>query len=360
VTITNMSATILDEWQSRKSPFIIAEAGVNHNGSLVTAKRLIDAAIESGADAVKFQTFTSENVVTPDGDMADYQVENTGTVESQLEMIKKLELCLEDFYQLKNYCNAKGIIFATTIHSPDLVDVIDPLVPFHKIGSGDLTNLPFLMHLASKNKLMILSTGMATIDEINEAVRVIKETGNKKIAILQCTTNYPADCSMANLRVMETYKKQFPDCAIGFSDHTPGIEVAVLAAKHGAAVIEKHFTLDKDLPGPDHKSSLNPQELTAMIRAIRNRDYNVAINEEAALGSRHKIPSLVELKIALVARKSIVANQDIPKGTVITEEMLIIKRPGWGLPSKYLPSIIGRISRCDISKNTLLDVTCLD
>jgi len=149
---------------------------------------------------------------------------------------------------------------------------------------------------------------------------------------------------------------------VGYSDHSkpPFVAAPISAVTLGACVIEKHFTLDKDLPGPDHKSSLNPQELTAMIRAIRNRDYNVAINEEAALGSRHKIPSLVELKIALVARKSIVANQDIPKGTVITEEMLIIKRPGWGLPSKYLPSIIGRISRCDISKNTLLDVTCLD
>jgi len=329
-----------------KNPcFIIAEAGVNHNGKLSLAKKLIEAAKEAGVDAIKFQTFKAENLVTENTEMADYQKENINKKESQLEMLKKLELDYKDFISLKKYCDKKGIVFLSTPHTEDTIDFLEPLVPAYKIGSGDLTNLPFLEKIAKKKKPIILSTGMATLGEVREAVKIIKRAGNNKIILLHCTTNYPCPLEEVNLRAMITLKKEF-NLPIGFSDHTLGITVPITAVSLGANVLEKHFTLDKNLPGPDHKASLEPDELKEMVEAIRNI--------EKALGSDIKKLAKSEEKIKKVARKSIIAKVDIQKGTKIASDMLIIKRPGTGIEPKYLDKILGRVAKKNIKKDELI------
>jgi N-acetylneuraminate synthase/N,N'-diacetyllegionaminate synthase len=325
--------------------FIIAEAGVNHNGSLGLAKKLVDGAKEVGVDAIKFQTFKAEDLVAKKTEMVAYQRKNVGKKESQFEMLKKLELTERDFIELKKYCDKKGIIFLSTPHTEDAIDFLESLVPVYKIGSGDLTNLPFLEKVARKQKPIILSTGMATLNEIREAVNTIKKERNNKIILLHCTTNYPCPLEEVNLRAMLTLKKEF-NLPIGYSDHTFGILVPIMAVAMGAKIIEKHFTLDKNLPGPDHKASLEPKELKEMVESIRN--------VEKALGNGIKRPTKNEEKIKSFVRKTIVAKVNIPKGIKITKEMLSIKRAGVGIEPKYLKKIIGKVAKKNIVKEEII------
>ncbi|MER2190107.1 MAG: N-acetylneuraminate synthase [Solibacillus sp.] len=331
--------------------YIIAEAGVNHNGSFNMAKQLVDVAKEAGADAVKFQTFKAENLVTKTAKQADYQVENLKESTSQFDMLKKLELTFEEFTALQQYCVEKGIEFLSTPFDYESVDFLfDELhIQTAKIPSGELTNAPFIYAIAKKKKPIILSTGMATLEDIHEALSYIAfglagkadleqvatfyETAEAKVllkqyvTILHCTTEYPAPFETINLRAMVTLKQEF-QVSVGFSDHSSGIAVPTAAVALGATVIEKHFTLDKTLEGPDHLASLEPAELKQMVEQIRQ--------VEKSLGTGVKEPSAVELKNRIPARKSLVASSAIQKGELFTADNVTIKRPGNGLaPSKY-------------------------
>lgn len=313
--------------------FIIAEAGVNHNGDIELAKKLIDVAVEAHADAVKFQTFKAEKTIAAETPRATYQMQNMPEEnENQLEMVKRLELKFEDFRILKEYCNSKGIMFLSTPFDFESVDILEPLVPLYKIASGEIINIPLLKHIASKGKPIILSTGMATLGEIEEAIEAIDEI-NPSISkiLLHCTTNYPTPFEEVNLRAMLTLKEAFK-LPVGYSDHTLGIEVPVAAVALGAKVIEKHFTLDRNLPGPDHKASLEPDELKAMVIAIRN--------VEKALGDGIKRPNRSELEIMKVARKCLVAGRDIEKGEILKEKDIEIKRAGEGIQPKFKDIIV--------------------
>jgi len=326
--------------------FIIAEAGVNHNGDIELAKRLIDVAKEAGADAIKFQTFKADNVVTKNAPKADYQIKNTNSYESQYEMIKKLELSEDEFRELHRYARKKGIIFLSTPFDFESADFLEELgVPAFKISSSDLTNLPFLEYIAEKGKPIILSTGMGTLGEIEEAINTIKNAGNEEIILLHCITSYPAKFENLNLRAIKTLKEAFK-LPVGFSDHSLGIYAPIIAVALGAVVIEKHFTLDKNLPGPDHKASLDPQELKEMIKWIRLT--------EKALGDGIKRPTPEEEKIKKIVRKSIVAKVNIPEGTVLTEEMIAFKRPGTGIPPKYYKEILGKKARRNIKVDEII------
>lgn len=330
--------------------FIIAEAGVNHNGSLETAKMLVDAAKEAGADAVKFQSFTTENLATAYAPKADYQKETTSEKESQSEMLKKLELSAQDFAELKKYCDMKGILFLSTPHTADTLEYLDQLMPAYKIGSGDLTNLPVLEEIAKRQRPIILGTGMATLAEVHETVDAIKKINNQLI-LLHCTTEYPCKREDVNLRAMQTLQKEF-DYPIGYSDHTEGIDVSLMAARLGAVVIEKHFTLDKNMEGPDHKASLNPEELKELVTGLRNKNYPEL--DEVVLGSSEKKPSKIEIDIAKIARKSIVANQDIAEGAIISRDMLSIKRPGTGIKPSELERVTGRKAKRFLKRDSLI------
>jgi len=328
--------------------FIIAEAGVNHNGSLKTALKLVDAAAAAGADAVKFQTFKAAEVVTSAGKMAAYQKKNMGKSQSQVAMLKKLELP-ENFYRpLIKRCREKKIIFLSTPHGGfNSVDLLKRLkVPALKFGSGDLTNLPVLEYAAKFKKPMILGTGMATLAEVGEAIKAIKQAGNDKIIILHCTTNYPCPPNKVNLRAMLTMKKKLP-VLVGYSDHTSGISVSIMAAALGACLIEKHFTLDKNMAGPDHKASLEPAELKAMVRAVRQ--------VEIILGFSVKKPTESERKIAKIARKSLVSLAAINKGDKFTAKNIGVKRPGTGVAPKYYYKVIGRIAKKNIVADELIN-----
>ncbi|MBO8161754.1 MAG: N-acetylneuraminate synthase [Thermosipho sp. (in: Bacteria)] len=329
-----------------ESTFVITEAGVNHNGDIELAKKLVDIAVEAGADAIKFQTFKAENVVTKNAPKADYQIKNTKSNESQYDMIKKLELSEEEFRELYRYAKSKGIIFLSTPFDFESADFLEDLgVPAFKVSSTDLTNLPFLEYIAEKGKPIILSTGMGTLGEIEEAINTIKDVGNEDIVLLHCITSYPVKFESLNLRTIQTLKEAFK-LPVGFSDHSLGIYAPIAAVALGAVVIEKHFTLDKNLPGPDHKASLNPEELKEMIKWIRLI--------EKALGDGIKRPTPKEIEIRKVARRSIVAKVDIPKGATITKNMITFKRPGTGLPPKYYKEIIGRRARRDIRADELI------
>lgn len=299
--------------------FIIAEAGVNHNGDLQLAKKLVEAAVCAGANAVKFQTFRTGKLVSK--------------ISPQMEMLKKLELSEEAFRELKDFCFEKDILFLSTPFDEESLELLDRLeVPFFKVPSGEITNFPFLLSIARKKKPMIVSTGMATLQEVEEAVAVIRKAGNEDIILLQCVSSYPANPADVNLRAMLTMKEAF-GLPVGYSDHTLGIEVALAAAALGACVIEKHFTLDKNLPGPDHRASLDPEELKALVKGIRT--------VEAALGNGKKEPAASEQNTMEVARKSLVAACDISCGSVLTEKMIAIKRPGNGLKPVLLEKLIG-------------------
>lgn len=325
--------------------FIIAEAGVNHNGQLKMAKKLVDIAVSAGADAVKFQTFKSGGVVTRNADMPEYAIKNIGINIKQIDMIKNYELKYEDFIVIKEYCNNKNIIFLSTPHSFDAIDFLENLVPAYKFGSGDITNIPALKHAAKKGKPIILGTGMSTLQEVKYAIDMIKSEGNNKIIVLHCTTNYPCSLDDVNLRAMITMQEKL-DCFVGYSDHTIGKLVLIMAAANGAVMIEKHFTLNRNLAGPDHKVSLDPNELIEMIKSIRD--------VERARGDSIKKPTKNEEKLKKIARKSIVATINIQKGAIITKEMLAIKRPGTGLAPKFLEEIIGKRFKKDIKKDEIL------
>jgi len=325
--------------------FIIAEAGVNHNGNVKLAMRLIDTAQAAGADAVKFQTFRAEDVVTKNAEKAEYQKETTGTQESQYEMIKRLELSEKDFVELHAYAQSKEIIFISTPFDQKSVDLLSRLdVPAFKVSSGEITNIPLLKYIAKKKKPVILSTGMATLREIGEALKIIQQE-TKSIILLHCVSSYPAKIEDMNLKVMDTLRQAFK-LPVGLSDHTVGIIVPVAAVARGACVIEKHFTLDKSLPGPDHQASLEPHELEQMIKSIRD--------VEKALGNGTKRLTAEETKNKKVARRSLVARVDIPEGTIITEEMLDLKRPSGGIEPKYMSTVIGRKTRASIRHDELI------
>ncbi|PRR70289.1 N-acetylneuraminate synthase [Neomoorella humiferrea] len=327
--------------------FIIAEAGINHNGDLQLARKLVDAAVEAGADAVKFQTFKAEEVVTPGAERAQYQKDNMPEKdESQLEMIKRLELSYAQFRELYAYCRQKGIIFLSSPFDQESIDFLAELgVPYFKIPSGEITNYPFLRRIAGKKRPVILSTGMATLGEVEGALQVLREAGAKDITLLHCTTNYPALPEEVNLRAMLTMKQAFA-LPVGYSDHTMGIAVPIAAAALGAEVIEKHLTLDRNLPGPDHRSSLEPGEFKEMVAAIRQ--------VEKSLGDGIKRPAPGELAVMPAARRSLVATRDIAAGEIITESCLTAKRPGTGIPPNFWDVVVGRQARRDIASGSIL------
>jgi N,N'-diacetyllegionaminate synthase len=326
--------------------FIVAEAGVNHNGDVDLGKKLIDAAKDAETDAVKFQAFKAENLVTKYAEKARYQKATTGPNESQYNMIKKLELKAEEFRELYDYAKKKNIIFLSSTVDKESVDLLGNLgVPAFKVASGEITNFPLLRYIAGKKKPVILSTGMSTLDEIEDALEVIRQKGVQDIVLLHCVTSYPAKIEDVNLRVIETLRHRFK-LPVGFSDHTLGITASIASAALGAVLIEKHFTLDTSLPGPDHKASLEPDELKEMVRAIRD--------VEKALGDGIRKLTEDEERIKKVARRSIVAKVRIPKGTIITEDMLDLKRPGVGIEPKYLNDIIGKRAKKDIKPDELV------
>jgi len=330
------------------SVFIIAEAGVNHNGSIEIAKQLIDVAHEAGADAVKFQTFKAERLVSKSAEKAQYQKETTDKEEPQFGMLKKLELDLNTHNELIAYCKARGIMFLSTPFDHDSIDLLNDLgLEVFKIPSGEITNLPYLRHIAGLKKEVILSTGMADMGEIEDALDILIQGGTAKddITILHANTMYPTPMEDVNLKAMQTIGMAF-DTSYGYSDHTLGIEVDIAAVAMGASCIEKHFTLDKTMDGPDHQASLEPEELIAMVKGIRNI--------ELALGSRVKKPSESELPNIEIVRKSIVASQAISKGEKLSESNLTIKRPGNGLSPMQWEQVIGTIALQDYKEDDII------
>ena len=334
-----------------KRTLIIAEAGVNHNGDIAKAKALIDKGAEAGVDYVKFQTFKAEKLVTKQAQRASYQDKNTQNNDSQYEMLKKLELSQALHQELMDYCNQKGVKFLSTgFDSESLVFLAQLGITIAKVPSGEITNLPYLRQVASLFPEVILSTGMATIDEIKDAVKVLIDNGvsKDKITILHCNTEYPTPMEDVNLKAMLHIQREL-GLPIGYSDHTLGIEVPIAAVALGATVIEKHFTLDKTLPGPDHKASLEPNELKAMVSAIRNI-------EKAIDGSGLKEVSKSEEKNKPIARKSIVASTNIKKGDIFTPENLTVKRPGTGISPMQWDEVIGKTARKDFEEDDLIEL----
>jgi N,N'-diacetyllegionaminate synthase len=330
------------------SVFIIAEAGVNHNGSADLAKQLIDAASNSGADAVKFQTFKTENLVVKNAQKAEYQKQNTDASESQFDMIKKLELDVDTHKELIAYCQDKNIIFLSTPFDHESIDLLSDLgLQIFKIPSGEITNLPYLRHIGSLGKRVILSTGMSDLGEVGDALNILINAGTSKdnITVLHANTMYPTPMEDVNLNAMLTIQKEF-DVAVGYSDHTLGIEVDIAAVAMGASCIEKHFTLDKTMEGPDHKASLEPEEIKAMVFSIRNI--------EKALGNSEKKPSPSESVNISVARKSIVAKTDISKGDILSENNLAIKRPGNGISPMQWDKVIGAVASKNYNQDELI------
>lgn len=328
--------------------FIIAEAGVNHNGDLELAKKLVDCAAASGADCVKFQTFRAENLVQRFAKKAEYQISNTQNNDTQLQMIKALELSFESFVALKDYCAQKNIMFLSTPFDLESIEFLDSLdIPFWKIPSGEITNYPYLVKIAKTGRDIVLSTGMSDLDEIHAAMDVFRQNGCGKITLLHCNTEYPTPFEDVNLNVMQTLRQEF--CVeVGYSDHSQGIEVPIAAVAMGAVIIEKHFTLDQNMPGPDHKASLEPNELADMVRSIRNI--------EKALGSAEKRPTPSEAKNKAIARKSIIAKRDIKSGETLTEENLTTKRPGSGISPMHWDNILGLSAVRDFKEDELIEL----
>lgn len=333
----------------KNNVFIIAEAGVNHNGDIEIAKCLIDKAAEAGVDAVKFQTFNTEKLVAKDAPKADYQVKNTANnEENQYDMIKKLELSYEDHIELMNYCNNKNIMFLSSAFDLESIDLLNDIgIELFKIPSGEIENVPYLRKIAQSGKKIILSTGMSTMGDIEFALDLLKSEGAKEIIVLHCNTEYPTAMKDVNLRAMEQIKEKF-NVEVGYSDHTLGIEVPIAAVALGAKVIEKHFTLSREMSGPDHKASLEPEELKNMVRCIRNI--------ELALGCREKKVTESEVKNKLVARKSLICTKDIKAGEKFTEENIIAKRPGNGLSPKLWDKVIGKRAKRDFFKDEMVEI----
>ncbi len=328
--------------------FIIAEAGDNHNGNLANALKLVDQAAKAGADCVKFQTFVTEEVISRYAEMAEYQKQNTGKTESQFDMVKKLELSFDEFRKIRGHCQKRGILFLSTpFDLPSIAFLNGMDMPFFKIPSGEITNYPYLKAIAETHKDVVLSTGMCTMEEIREAIALLEGNGAGRITLLHCNTEYPTPFEDVNLKAMETMRAAF-NKEVGYSDHTLGIEVPIAAAAMGAVVIEKHFTLDRNMEGPDHKASLEPQELAAMVKAVRNI--------ETALGTGEKKPSPSEQKNLAVARKSIVARRNIRQGELLTEENLAVKRPGTGISPMRYSEILGTQAVKDFKEDQLVEI----
>jgi len=328
--------------------FIIAEAGVNHNGSLELAKKLVDVALEAGADAVKFQTFKAENIVAKHADKAGYQKKRTDTVESQLEMLRRLELDKKDHKILFRYCSENNIQFMSSPFDHEGIDLLNSIgVKVFKIPSGEITNLPYLRKIGGLKKQVILSTGMADMDEIRAALDILVSAGTslEKITVLHCNTEYPTPMGDVNLRAISTIRNIF-NVEVGYSDHTEGIEIPVAAVALGASVIEKHLTLDKDMDGPDHKASLDPREFAEMVRRVRNI--------EMTLGNGIKVPSPSEIKNRDMVRKSIVAACNIRKGDLFSRENITVKRPGTGISPMMWDDLIGRAANRDYVADELI------
>lgn len=328
--------------------FVVAEAGVNHNGQLDLALKLIDAAADAGADAVKFQTFRVEQATTKHTTLAGYQSKNIGTDNNLFEEAKGWELKEGWYLRLITRCKKRGIIFFSTPHGGfDSVDFLaNQKVPLYKFGSGEITNLPLFTYTAKLGRPIIFGTGTATMQEVKNAIAAIKKVGNNKIVALHCTTDYPPALSDVNLRAIQTMMKDL-GVLVGYSDHTLGDQVAVMAVTLGVCVVEKHLTLDKNMKGPDHKASATPDEFKLMVQKIRN--------VETILGSSKKKPVKAELKYIPVIRKSIVANRNIKKGEKLTRQNLAIKKPGTGIPPKYWDKILGKTARRSISNDSLLE-----
>ncbi len=327
---------------------IIAEAGVNHNGNFENACKLVKAAKQAGADFVKFQTYISEKVISKFAIKAEYQKKTTSTNESQLDMVKKLELSFDRFTQLNKLCKEVGIQFLSTPFDLDSLAFLDTLnMPFWKVPSGEITNLPYLIAIAKTKRPIIMSTGMCEMQEIEDAIKVLRENGSTSIKLLHCNTEYPTPFEDVNLKAMEIMRKRF-NVEVGYSDHTRGIEVSIAAVALGATVIEKHFTLDRNMEGPDHKASLEPSELAVMVSSIRNI--------EKAIGIGIKTASPSEKKNKAVARKSIVAKTNIKKGEPFVEENITVKRPGSGIsPMKWF-DVLGTKAVRDFKEDELIEL----
>ncbi|OAN49248.1 N-acetylneuraminate synthase [Paramagnetospirillum marisnigri] len=327
--------------------FVIAEAGINHNGKLALALELVDAAAAAGADAVKFQTFKSDKVVSPIADKAEYQMLTTGEQESQLDMVRKLELSFDDFRTISRHCRDRGILFLSTPFDDDSIGFLNDLdMPLFKVPSGEITNFPYLARIAATGRPVIMSTGMATLGEVDEALRVLHQGGCDHIAILHCVSNYPAAFEDSNLRAMDTLRAAF-GLPVGYSDHTLGIEVALAAVAREACILEKHFTLDKTMVGPDHTASLDPSELAALIRGVRLI--------ESALGHGRKEPCAAEVNTAQVARRSLFLGRDMAEEEEITLPDLIALRPAGGISPAQSRMVIGRRTRRPLAAGTRLE-----
>ncbi len=329
---------------------IIAEAGVNHNGDLALAKQLIERAAEAGADLVKFQTFKADRQVTRTAKKAVYQTQTTSKEESQHEMLRRLEISTDMHHELIEHCAVNNIGFFSTGFDIESIDLLLSLgQDFFKVPSGEMTNLPYLRHIGQLGKTVILSTGMATLGEVESAIDALEQAGTPRanISVLHCTTEYPTPMTEVNLRAMQSMQTAF-GVEVGYSDHTPGIEVSIAAVAMGASVIEKHFTLDRNLPGPDHQASLEPEELTAMVSAIRNI--------EVALGDGIKRLTPSEAKNAPVMRKSLLANQAIKAGEIFSADNITAKRPGTGISPMRWDDVIGRTASRDFAEDELIDL----
>ena len=333
---------------------VIAEAGVNHNGSILLAKKMIDTAVTAGADYIKFQTFIPKNMVSSGAKKAEYQIKaerksehENNQEESQLEMLNRLSLTFDDFIELKKYATGKGIGFLSTPFDLESIEFLKTLdLDFWKLPSGEITNLPYLEALANTGKPIVMSTGMCSMEEVEAAYQILKENGAKKITILQCNTEYPTPYSDVNLRAMKTMADRF-HCPVGYSDHTQGLAMSIAAAALGAIIIEKHFTLDRTMEGPDHRASLEPEELEDLILALRQ--------VELGLGSEVKKPSPSEVNNRIAARKSIVAAKDINKNVVFTVDNLSTKRPGSGLSPMKWYELLGTCATKDYKMDDLID-----
>ena len=328
--------------------FIIAEAGVNHNGDLRIAEEMIDIAVKAGADAVKFQTFTAQNLVCMNAKKANYQLETTNQSESQFEMLKKLELTLDMHKRLIEYCNQKNIMFMSTPFDLESIDMLVQLgISIIKIPSGEITNYPYLKRIGSTALRVILSTGMSSLDEVKEAIKVLKENGSTDITVLHCNTEYPTPMKDVNLNAMITLERTL-GITVGYSDHTKGIEIPIAAVALGAKIIEKHFTLDESMEGPDHKASIEPEELVEMVKAIRN--------VELALGNGVKESSESEKKNIEIVRKSIVAARRIKKGEIFSEDNITTKRPGTGISPMKWNDIIGKTAKREFEIDEFIEL----
>ena len=334
--------------ENKVGVYIIAEAGVNHNGNKELALRMIDEAKKAGADCIKFQTFISKNLVSHHAKKAEYQKQNTGNDDTQLEMLQKLELSFDDFAELKVHCEKKGIDFLSTPFDFESLEFLDKLeVPFWKIPSGEVTNYPYLVKIAQTKRPVVMSTGMCELSDIEDAIKVLKSNGAKEVKLLHCNTEYPTPFEDVNLLAMQKLREHF-GYETGYSDHTKGIEVPIAAVALGADIIEKHFTLDKTMDGPDHVASLDPTELTEMIQSIRNI--------EKAIGRKEKFITASEEKNREIARKSIVAKRLVRKGELFSEDNITVKRPGNGVSPMRWNEVIGSLAIRDFAEDELIEL----